>query len=124
MQKLDRKSYYGTQKDINAYGFTKDKTFVTGIQYTLNLDSFLFMPSTLTAGSEYNDNRLEDEMLGYNRSIRQSVKMNSIYLQNEWKNEKISILLGSRFDKHNLINPGHSKPGYCIREIPFLSIKT
>jgi outer membrane receptor for ferrienterochelin and colicins len=73
------------------------------------------LPSILTAGSEYSNNRLEDEMLGYHRTITQTVKMKSLYLQNEWKNEKLSILLGSRFDKHNLIKDPIVSPRFNIR---------
>lgn len=40
-QKIDRKSYYGAQKDPNAYGSTDDKTFVAGMQYTYSMDTLL-----------------------------------------------------------------------------------
>ncbi len=43
-------------------------------------------------------------MWGYNRYTKQTVNIGSAFLQNEWKNEKWSILLGGRLDKHNLIN--------------------
>lgn len=102
-QKIDRKSYYGAQKDPNAYGYTDDKTIVAGMQHTYSMDTLLFMPAQLTVGTEYNTNEMIDKMLGYNRTISQIVNTKSFFLQNEWKNEKISILAGGRFDKHNLI---------------------
>ncbi|MGB9756019.1 MAG: TonB-dependent receptor, partial [Desulfurella sp.] len=102
-QKIDRKSYYGAQKDPNAYGSTNDITFVAGMQYTYSMDTLLFMPAQLTMGTEYNTNEMIDKMLGYDRIINQAVNTKSAFLQNEWKNKKISILLGGRFDKHNLI---------------------
>ena len=43
-------------------------------------------------------------MWGYNRYTKQTVNIGSAFLQNEWKNEKWSILLGGRLDKHNLID--------------------
>mgnify|MGYP000005847998 CR=1 FL=1 len=105
-QKIDRKSYYGAQKDPNAYGSTDDKTFVAGVQYTYFLDTLIFMPAELTMGTEYSTNEMLDKMLGYDRIIKQAVNTKSAFLQNEWKNKKISILIGGRFDKHNLIkNP-------------------
>ena len=105
-QKIDRKSYYGAQKDPNAYGSTNDKTFVAGMQYTYSMDTLLFMPAQLTMGTEYSTNEMIDKMLGYDRIINQAVNTKSAFLQNEWKNKKISILLSGRFDKHNLIkNP-------------------
>lgn len=105
-QKINRKSYYGAQKDLFAYGCTDDKTFVTGLQYTCSIDKLLFMPAQITMGTEYSFNDMIDKMLGYNRIINQSVNTKSAFIQNEWKNERTSILLGGRFDKHNLIkNP-------------------
>ena len=62
------------------------------------------MPADLTAGLEYNRDNLKDDMWGYNRYTKQTVNIGSAFLQNEWKNEKWSILLGGRLDKHNLID--------------------
>ena len=63
-----------------------------------------FHACDLTAGLEYNRDNLKDDMWGYNRYTKQTVNIGSAFLQNEWKNEKWSILLGGRLDKHNLIN--------------------
>ncbi|MBU1012262.1 MAG: TonB-dependent receptor [Bacteroidetes bacterium] len=117
-QKIDRKSYYGAQKDLNAYGNTNDKTFVAGLQYTYSIDTLLFMPAQLTMGTEYSTNEMVDKMLGYDRIIDQAVNTKSAFLQNEWKNEKISILLGSRFDKHNLIKDPIISPRLNFRYNP------
>ena len=62
------------------------------------------MPADLTAGIEYNYDNLRDEMKGYNRKTRQEVHTESAFLQNEWKNDRWSILVGGRLDKHNLID--------------------
>jgi len=72
-QKIDRKSYYGAQKDPNAYGSTNDITFVAGLQYTYSMDFLLFMPAELTMGTEYNTNEMIDKMLGYDRIINQAL---------------------------------------------------
>lgn len=124
-QKIDRKSYYGAQKDPNAYGITNDKTFIAGMQYTYSMDMMLFMPAQLTMGTEYSSNKMIDKMLGYNRIINQAVNTKSAFLQNEWKNAKISILLGSRFDKHNLINNPIISPRLNFRYNPtqFMSLR-
>ena len=103
-QHTDRDSYYGSKKDLNAYGKTTDLTFIGGSQYVYSFDKCLFMPADLTAGLEYNRDNLKDDMWGYNRYTRQTVNIGSAFFQNEWKNEKWSILLGGRLDKHNLIN--------------------
>ena len=125
-QGIDRKSYYGAQKDPNAYGSTNDKTLVAGMQYTYSMDTLLFMPAQLTMGTEYNTDEILDKMLGYNRIIDQAVNTKSAFLQNEWKNEKISILVGGRFDKHNLIKDPIISPRINFRynPNPYMSLRT
>lgn len=104
LQHINRESYYGAGMDPNAYGETKDLTWVVGSQYVYKFDKCLFMPADLTAGVEYNQDHLEDNMWGYNRVTDQFVRIGSAYLQNEWKNARWSILVGGRLDKHNLID--------------------
>ena len=104
MQHIDRKSYYGTDKDPNAYGTTKDLTWVTGATYIVNINRMLFSPATLTTGIEYQSNHLHDKMLGYKRDLKQDVRIGSGYVQNEWTGDKLNLLAGVRLDKHNLID--------------------
>ncbi len=102
-QQTQRQSYYGAQQDANAYGHTDDLAFVAGSQYDYNFTKFLFAPSTLTTGLEYQLNNLHDQMPGYNRDLKQDVNIIGYYLQNEWKTGKLNFLIGARADKHNLI---------------------
>ncbi len=104
-QHTKRDSYYGADFNDNAYGHTKGMTFVGGGQYSYEWDKLLFMPSQFTGGLEYTYDDLQDEMLGYNRTIEQTVHIESAFVQNEWKNKLWSFLIGGRLDKHNLI--GH-----------------
>ena len=104
LQHINRESYYGAGQDPNAYGKTTDLTWVGGAQYVYKMDRCLFMPSDLTAGLEYNEDYLRDNMWGYDRVTEQTVRIVSAYAQNEWKNEKWGILVGGRLDKHNLID--------------------
>ena len=104
VQHIDRDSYYGAGHDPNAYGKTKDLTWVAGAQYVYKADKCLFMPSDLTVGLEYNEDHLQDNMWGYDRITDQSVRIVSAYAQNEWKNERWGFLVGGRLDKHNLID--------------------
>ncbi|MDR2913671.1 MAG: TonB-dependent receptor [Tannerella sp.] len=117
-QHTKRKSYYGAGQDPNAYGNTTDLTYIGGFQYSYSWDKFLFMPSELTGGAEYSHDKLEDEMLGYNRTIEQTVHVGSIFLQNEWKNEKWSFLIGGRIDDHNLMNDLIFSPRANLRYNP------
>ena len=101
----DRDSYYGPGNDpLKAYGKTTDLTAMGGAQYVHTFDKCFFMPSDLTAGLEYNRDRLKDNMWGYDRHTDQTVNIYSAFLQNEWKNDRWGILIGGRLDKHNLID--------------------
>lgn len=104
VQHTDRNSYYGAQMDPNAYGKTKDLTWVAGGMYVGNLQKVIFSPSTLTLGLEYQDNSLHDVMTGYHRDMEQEVRIGSMFAQNEWKMKTFSLLAGIRLDKHNLIH--------------------
>ncbi len=112
-QNTDRKSYYGGIGDgspesvaaaLKAYGKTHDLTMLGGAQYTANFKRLLFMPSTLVAGGEYNYDALKDIALGYDMTTEQTVRIYSGFIQNEWKNDKWSFLVGGRFDKHSLVH--------------------
>lgn len=103
-QHIDRNSYYGGGQDPNAYGKTDDLNWMAGSQYIYSFGKCIFMPSDLTVGIEFNQDKLKDNMWGYNRLVNQTVKISSAFLQNEWKNDKWGILIGGRLDKHNLID--------------------
>ena len=118
LQNINRNSYYGTGKDPNAYGNTKDFASVSGFQYVFYMDKFLFMPATLTSGIEYNYNSLYDESIGYNRIIEQKISIYSAFVQNEWHKEKLSFLIGGRIDKHNMIKNPILSPRCNIRYSP------
>ena len=118
VQHIDRDSYYGAGMDPNAYGSTKDLTWVGGAQYIYRFDRCLFMPADLTLGLEYNEDYLKDNMWGYGRLTDQTVRIASLYAQNEWKNEHWGILVGGRLDKHNLISKLIFSPRANLRYNP------
>lgn len=122
LQGIRRESYFGTEQDLNAYGTTKDFTIVAGAQYSYSADKFLFMPSQLTVGTEYTDNDLDDKMLGYGRTIEQNSVCYGTFFQNEWKNEKLSMLIGGRLDKHNKVNDPIFSPRVNLRYTPISAI--
>ena len=122
IQNTDKDSYYGAGRDTNAYGKTKDLTALAGIQYSYNMDHLLFMPATLTAGTEYSYNKLNDKMLGYGRIINETVNVYSLFIQNEWKNEKLSFLLGGRLDKNNMVDHIVFSPRINLRYNPIKEV--
>ncbi len=117
-QNVERSSYYGAGRDPNAYGNTHDLTLVGGAQYVHNFDKCLFMPAELTAGLEYTYDGLSDDAPGYDRYIDQQVHIGSIFLQNEWKNDRWGFLIGGRLDKHNLIEKLIFSPRINVRYNP------
>lgn len=118
VQHINRESYYGAQKDPNAYGKTTDLTWVGGAQYVYKFNKCLFMPADLTVGLEYNEDYLKDNMWGYNRVTDQTVRIASLYAQNEWKNARWGVLIGGRLDKHNLIKGVIFSPRANLRYNP------
>ena len=117
-QYINRKSYFGTGKNLDSYGKSKDFTVGTGIQYTYNMKRFLFMPSELSAGLEYNYNHLEDIILGYNRNMSQDISVIGSFLQNEWKNKQLTLSLGVRLDKHSMMRQPVVSPRASVRYTP------
>ena len=123
-----RKSYYGgigggtqaadTIKSAKAYGRTKEITHLLGVQYVHSFDNCWFMPATLTAGLEYNNDKMNDEVLGYDHYLNQRVSIGSAYFQNEWKDSRFTFLLGARLDKHNLIKNAVFSPRVNFRYNP------
>lgn len=89
---------------LNSYGQTTDLTYQIGTQYNHKFDHLLFMPASITGGLEYLGNELDD-VSGYRRKpIRQRAKTATAFAQNEWINDKWSLLIGGRLDKNNLVD--------------------
>lgn len=104
VQHTDRNSYYGAQMNPNAYGKTDDLTWVVGGMYVGQMDRCWFAPATFTGGIEYQNNSLHDVMTGYHRDMQQDVRIAGAFVQNEWRMNKLTMLIGGRLDKHNLID--------------------
>jgi outer membrane receptor for ferrienterochelin and colicins len=121
-QGIARNSYYGTGKDPNAYGLTKDLTWVSGAQYSYMFEKCLFMPAQLTVGAEYSYNDLNDHSIGFDRSILQTVRTAGVYLQNEWQSEKVNFVVGGRLDKHSMMENVIFSPRANLRYSPIEDI--
>ena len=67
---------------------------------------------------EYNYNDLDDEAIGYDYRTKQKVHIIGAYLQNEWKNEHWSLLIGGRLDKHSLVDHVIFSPRANLRYNP------
>ncbi len=110
LKELDRR--------MASYGRTDGLTYLAGMQYSYDFDQCIFMPSQLTAGLEYNNDRNEDYS-GYRPApILQKVHTESAFLQNEWKTDRWSFLLGGRMDKHSMLKKAILSPRANIRFNP------
>ena len=69
-QHINRDSYYGGGQDLNAYGNTTDLNWMAGSQYVYSFGKCIFMPSDLTAGIEFNQDKMciRDRITPYKES--------------------------------------------------------
>lgn len=103
---------------LSSFGRSTELVYQLGGQYTRSIDQFLFMPAELTTGIEYLNNTLSD-ISGYRiENIKQQTQTASAFLQNEWKNDQWSFLVGGRLDKHSLVKSPIFSPRANIRFNP------
>ncbi len=103
---------------LGSFGRSTELIHHLGGQYTRSMDHLLFMPAELTAGAEYLNNTLTD-VSGYRtHDVDQKTHTASGFLQNEWKDDRWSILLGGRLDKHSLVKSAIFSPRANIRYNP------
>jgi len=114
-QKVGRDSYYGAGKELDGYGSSSELMLNGDIRYEYNVDKLLFMPSKLTGGFSQEHTNLEDQMGGYSRYIRQIINISTLYLQNEWRDDDFSLIIGVRGDKHSKIDNLNLIPRATVR---------
>ncbi len=103
---LKRNSYYGAQKDPNAYGKTINPIFIGILHYFHKVGLHM-----LTLGVSYRSEKIKDEALSYNRVINDKYDNIGIMFQDEFHvNKTIDFLYGIRFDKHSKVNKIISSP--------------
>ena len=78
----------------------------------------MFLPAELTLSVEHNYDRIDDVTIGYDMRTEQTVHIVSGILQNEWKNDRWSLLIGGRFDKHNMVDHVIFSPRVNLRYNP------
>lgn len=105
-------------KRLGAYGRTTEFIYQVGGQYTRGIDNLLFLPAELTVGVENLSNALKDDGAFRPAPIDQTTHTTSAFLQNEWKNEAWSILIGGRVDKHSLVKKAIFSPRANVRYNP------
>ena len=115
IQDAKRDSYFGAGKEPNGYGDASEFTIIGNAKYEINTDKLLFMPAKLTFGYTQSHDLLKNEIIGYNYKQNQNINLSTMYIQNEWRNDKLSLALGIRAEKHSLIDNLNFMPRVNLR---------
>ena len=95
-----RNTYYGSHKDPNAYGTTKNPLLFSNFQLNYQAGSHVF-----SAGVQYKRDKIKDEATGYNRIIEETYHESGFFIQDDFKIGKtFSILAGVRLNKHSAMD--------------------
>lgn len=113
-QHTTRRHYTGIDY-ADAYGNTLGQTFMGGFQY-----NYISKSQTLTIGTEYLYDYINDEIQLYHYLIDQTTSQIGIYAQEDWEiSSKFTLLAGVRMDKHNLVDHPVFNPRLNLLYKPF-----
>jgi outer membrane receptor for ferrienterochelin and colicins len=120
---VDRESYYGANQDSNAYGTTDNQLFLIGTSYIQEITTDNFGDHLFTTGIEAQYEGLKDIALGYNRNLRQIVRQQGLYFQDNIQlYPYLDAIVGLRIDKHSMVNNLMLNPRMSIKYSPIPSI--
>lgn len=96
----NRDTYYGSHKDPNAYGTTKNPLIFLNCQINYQAGSHVF-----SLGAQYKRDEIQDKVTGYNRLIEEVYHESGLFLQDDFKIGKtFSILTGLRVNRHSALD--------------------
>lgn len=123
MSVVHRDSYYGANQDTNAYGTTDNNLFLLGTSFIQEVFTENFGEHLFTSGIEFQYEGLEDIALGYNRNIRQFVRQQGVYFQDNIKFfPHFDAIVGVRIDRHSMVNNLMFNPRMSIKYSPIPSV--
>jgi outer membrane receptor for ferrienterochelin and colicins len=94
-----RNTYYGSHKDPNAYGTTKNPLLFSNAQVNYQAGGHVF-----SLGFQYKRDKIKDIATGYNRIIEETYEETGYFLQDDFKISKIfTLLTGVRINKHTAL---------------------
>lgn len=87
------------------YGYTYNTTLQGGVQFNHRLNNFIRGTNILVLGMEYTYDEVLDSIPVYNYGTDQQTDNIAGFVQSDWQiNKNLSLLLGLRADKHNLVD--------------------
>jgi len=94
-----RNTYYGSHKDQNAYGTTKNPLLFLNCQINYQIGNHVF-----SLGAQYKKDKINDKATGYNRVIKEVYHESGLFLQDDFRIGKtFSILAGLRLNRHSAL---------------------
>jgi outer membrane receptor for ferrienterochelin and colicins len=95
-----RDTYYGSHKDPNAYGITKNPLIFLNCQTNYQAGNHVF-----SLGAQYKRDKINDEAIGYRRLIEEVYHESGLFIQDDFKMGKtFSFLAGLRLNSHSALN--------------------
>jgi len=95
-----RDTYYGAEKDLNAYGSTENPVTYLNTQLNYHIGSHL-----LSTGFQFKGEIIRDQAVAYGREIDDNYNEFGLFAQDDVKlNKTFSLLAGLRLSKHSLID--------------------
>ncbi len=105
-----RNTYYGSHKDPNAYGNTKNPLLFLNCQLNYQIGSHVF-----SLGAQHKRDKIKDEATGYNRIIEDVYHESGFFIQDDFKISKVfSLLTGVRLNKHSALDKSIITPRLSI----------
>ena len=96
----NRNTYYGSHKDPNAYGSTKNPLMFANGQLNFQTGKHVF-----SIGIQHKRDKIIDEATGYNRIIEDIYHETGFFLQDDFKIARtFSLLTGIRVNKHSALD--------------------
>lgn len=112
--RTSRDSYYGSGRDPNAFGSTKDPLTVFDTQFNHALGNH-----TLSWGVQRNEEHLTDVQPAYSRQTDSRYVNTGVFLQDEWAITKsFDLLFGARGDDTNQMDKKVVSPRVALRWAP------
>jgi outer membrane receptor for ferrienterochelin and colicins len=95
-----RNTYYGSRKDPDAYGTTKNPLLFLNSQINCQTGSHVF-----SLGAQYKRDKIKDKATGYNRKIEEVYQETGLFFQDDFKiGRTFSLLAGLRLNRHTAID--------------------